>query len=80
MTTEVLRKKTARYLCGMAVPAEKMQIQTWLSCTDNKAETTPEERQQIEDDIVAQVMAYVDSTLTFQSKSDPWWKRITASF
>ena len=80
MTTEVLRNKTARYLCGMAVPSEKRQIQTWLSCTDNKLEVPANDRQKIEDDIVTQVMAYVESTLTYQSKSDPWWKKITASF
>ena len=79
MTTELLRQKTARYLCGVAIPAEKQQIQTWLSCTD-KTTVNTEDRQKVEDEIVGQVMAYVDSTLNFQSKSDPWWKKITASF
>ena len=80
MTTEVLRMKTGRYLCGMAVPAERMQIQTWLSCTDNKAELADDRRDLVEDEIVMQVMAYVDSTLTFQTKPERWWRKITASF
>ena len=80
MTTEVLRMKTGRYLCGMAVPAERMQIQTWLSCTDNKAGLTDDRRELVEDEIVMQVMAYVESTLTFQTKPERWWKKITASF
>lgn len=79
MTTEVLKNKTGRYLCGMAVPAEKQQIQTWLSCTD-KTELPVEKRQEVEDEIVAQVMAYVDSTLAYQTKSERWWRRFTASF
>jgi hypothetical protein len=80
MTTEILKNKTARYLCGMAIPSEKNQIQTWLSCTDNTSEMLSEERDRIEDDITAQVMAYVESTLVYQTKTDRWWKKITASF
>ncbi len=80
MTTEVLRKKTARYLSGIAVPSESRQIQTWLSCTSDKAELPANDRQKIEDDIVAQVMAYVESTQVYLSKSETWWRKITASF
>jgi hypothetical protein len=80
MTTEVLREKTGRYLCGQSVPAEKKQIQTWLSCTDDKkTEVSPEERELIENEIVAQVNAYALSSL-FVPKTAPWWKKITASF
>ncbi len=80
MTTEVLKKKTARYLCGQSEAAEKDQIQTWLSCTGEK-KTTPsrEERAWIENEIVGQVNAYVTSSL-FVVKSEPWWKKITAFF
>ncbi len=80
MTTEVLKEKTGRYLCGQSVPAEKKQIQTWLSCTDEKKnEVTPEERELIENEIVGQVNAYTQSSL-FVTKPDPWWKKITAFF
>jgi len=80
MTTEVLRKKTGRYLCGLSMPAEKKQMQNWLSCTgDNKPAVSTKERELIEDEIVAQVQAYVASSLFFP-KQEPWWRKITASF
>ena len=80
MTTELLRQKTGRYLCGLSVPAEKRQIQTWLSCTgNNKPAVSTEEREKIENEIVAQVQAYVACSL-FQPVPDPWWKKITAFF
>lgn len=72
--------KTGRYLCGMAVPAERMQIQTWLSCIGEKTAIQEDQREQVEDEIMAQVMAYVESTLTFQTKPERWWRKITASF
>lgn len=80
MTTEVLRERTSRYLCGQSIPAEKKQIQTWLSSTSpEKLKATPEEREMIEDEIVAQVNAYVLSSL-FVPRPKPWWKKITAAF
>jgi hypothetical protein len=80
MTTELLRQKTGRYLCGMSVPSEKRQIQTWLSCTgDNKPAVSAEEREMIENEIVGQVQAYVACTL-FHPQPEPWWKKITAFF
>jgi hypothetical protein len=80
MTTEVLRKKTGRYICGLSVPAEKRQIQTWLSCTsDNKAPVSAEERETIENEIVAQVQAYALCSM-FHPKQEPWWRKITAFF
>ena len=81
MTTEVLRQKTGRYICGMSVPAEKRQIQTWLSNTgQNKTVVSDDERQVIEDEIVFQVKAYAESTLFIPHKPEPWWKKITALF
>lgn len=80
MTTAVLKGKTGRYLCGQSVPAEKKQIQTWLSCTnDKKAEISAEERELVENEIIAQVNAYVISS-SFVTRSEPWWKKITAFF
>lgn len=81
MTTEVLREKTGRYLCGQSIPAEKKQIQTWLSCTPDKQAivTTEEERELVEREIVMQVSAYAVSSL-FIAKPEPWWKKITAFF
>ena len=80
MTTELLRKKTGRYLCGMSMPAEKRQIQNWLSCTpDKRFPVSLEERELIENEIVSQVQAYVVSTLPDQ-KQEHWWNKITAIF
>jgi hypothetical protein len=81
MTTELLRKKTGRYLCGQSVPSERKQIQSWLSCTpDIKNEVSEEERELIENEIVAQVKAYVACTSFEPAKTAPWWKKITTFF
>jgi hypothetical protein len=79
MTTEVLRQKTGRYLCGLSMPAEKRQIQNWLSCTGDNKPVPAEEREMIENEIVAQVQAYVACTL-FHPEPEPWWRKITAFF
>jgi len=80
MTTELLRKKTGRYLTGLSAPAEKRQIQTWLSVTgENKPVLSLTEREIIEFEIVTQIQAYVDSTI-FLPKKELWWKKITAFF
>jgi hypothetical protein len=80
MTTEVLQKKTSRYLCGESMPAETRQIQNWLSCTtDNKDKVSSEEKAIIEKEIVAEIQAYVTWTLA-DPKPEPWWKKVTAFF
>lgn len=80
MTTEVLQKKTRRYLAGMSAPAETRQIQNWLSCTPGKNNgITAGEKEMIENDIVACVKAYADYTV-LSPKNEPWWKKITAFF
>jgi hypothetical protein len=80
MTTEVLKKKTTRYLQGRAMPAETRQIQTWLSCTDqNKAALTAEEKAMLESEILAEIQAYTAYPL-FHPRPEPWWKRVTAIF
>jgi hypothetical protein len=81
MTTDLLRRKTGRYLCGEAIPAEAKQIQNWLSVTaDNKSGVSSEERAGIEGQIVTQVQAYVACTLFQPPKQDTWWRKITAFF
>jgi hypothetical protein len=80
MTTEVLKKKTTRYLQGSAQPAEMRQIQNWLSCTDqNKAAMNEEEKAILESEILAEIQAYTAYPL-FHPKPQPWWKKITAVF
>ena len=79
MTTEILKKKTDRYLNGESMPAETKQIQNWLSCTDNNINLTEEEKQLIEQEILAQIQAYTAYPLFFP-KEEPWWKKITAIF
>ncbi len=80
MTTEVLKKKTTRYLQGRAMPAETKQIQNWLSCTDdNKAEVNKEEKALIEHEILGEIQAHTAYPL-FYPKPEPWWKKFTAFF
>ena len=78
MTTEILKKKTGRYLSGQSVRTETMQIQNWLSCTSKKQVIVSiEERAKIENEIVGSVQAYAASTL-IDSKQESWWRKITA--
>jgi len=80
MTIETLRKKTGRYLLGQSVPAEKNQIQYWLSCTaDRKVTVSGDERTIIEDKIIGEIKAYIEYT-RLDPEPDPWWKKITAFF
>ena len=79
MTTDVLRERTGRYLCGQAVPAETKQIQNWLSCTGEKNERPLEERSAIEEEILQQVKAYVASS-SMEASGGNWWRKFTAAF
>jgi hypothetical protein len=80
MTTETLKKRTTRYLQGKAMPAETRQIQTWLSCTDNKTDgLNAEERAQIENEILVEIQARTGYAMN-QPKSNAWWKKFTAMF
>jgi hypothetical protein len=80
MTTEVLEKKTNRYLQDEATPAETRQIQNWLSCTPTEKEIgSEEERVTLENEILAEVQAYTAYPL-FYPKPAPWWKKFTAMF
>ena len=80
MTTEVLKEKMARYLSGQSVPSEKRQIQNWLSCTlDNKDSVPAKEKERIENEIVAEILAYANWS-SFQPKQDSLWKKVTAFF
>ncbi|HEX2628895.1 MAG TPA: hypothetical protein VHM26_07785 [Chitinophagaceae bacterium] len=79
MTTEVLEKKTSRYLQDESTPAETRQIQNWLSCTADKEQSTEEERASVENEILAAVQAYTAYPL-FYPKPEPWWKKFTAMF
>ena len=76
MTTKVLKEKTGRYLRGESVPSEKRQIQTWLSCTVDKQDNlSAKEKEKIENEIVANILAYVDYT-QFDPQPEHWWKKI----
>jgi hypothetical protein len=80
MTTDILKKKTGRYLSGQSVPSERNQMQNWLSCTgEKKINVSAEERTIIENLIVAEVKAYIDYT-KLEPEPAPWWKKITAFF
>ncbi len=79
MTKEILHKKVSRYLHGQSKPAEKRQIQNWLSCTDDKKQISEEEKAVIENEILATVQAHTAYPLFFP-KPEPWWKKITALF
>ena len=75
MTTEVLMAKTGRYLRGESVPSETRQIQTWLSCTNNKNIVSLKDQELIENEIVGDIHAYIEYT-QFQPKEKSWWHKI----
>lgn len=80
MTIETLKKKTARYLKGESAPAETRQIQNWLSCINKISKNLSEtEKQQIEQEILAEIQAYTAYPL-FYPKPEPLWRRLTAFF
>jgi hypothetical protein len=80
MDSTILQHKTGRYLAGAAMPAEKRQIQTWLSCTDNlEQQLTPQEKKTIEEEILAEIKAYTAYPLLYP-KEKPWWTKITSIF
>ena len=78
MTTETLKKKTSRYLNGESMPAEKKQIQNWLSCTET-INLSEEETTAIEQEILGEIQAYTAYPLFFP-RPEPWWRKITAAF
>lgn len=80
MTTDVLRKKTTRYLQGRAMPAESKQIQAWLSSiNENKKTLSQEEKAMVEAEILAEIQAYTAYPLFFP-RPEPWWQKLTSAF
>lgn len=80
MKTEILHRKLERYVNGQAMPAETRQIQNWLSCTTGESEISEAEKQQLEQDILAEVQAYTAYPLFYPKKDNSWWQKITAVF
>ena len=81
MKTEILHQKLERYMNGQSLPAETRQIQNWLSCTSTEeVNLLPEEKQQLEDEILKEIQAYTAYPLFFPKKEKPWWQKMVASF
>lgn len=80
MKTEILHQKLQRYIKGQATPAETRQIQNWLSCTAHKESLDPEEKSQLEMEILTEIQAYTAYPLYRPAKENAWWKKITAMF
>lgn len=80
MTTELLQKKTARYLSGDAKQGEAAQIDSWLtSIIENKHSFSSEdERKSIENEITGLVHAYAVSSQELVPKpaASSWWEKI----
>lgn len=79
MTTDVLQKKTARYLSGDAKKAETAQIDSWLTrITDKQLALSEEERKLIQTEITGLVHAYAVSSQELVPKpvATSWWEKI----
>lgn len=80
MKTEVLHKKIVRYLDGRSMPAEKNQIQNWLSTVDKSSlKLSDEDRLLLENEILADIQGTTNYMVLFP-KSKPWWQKMTTFF
>jgi hypothetical protein len=80
MKTEILQQKLERYIKGQALPAETRQIQNWLSCTTEEIHLLPEEKQQLEQDILKEIQEHTAYPLFYPKKEKQWWHKMVASF
>jgi hypothetical protein len=83
MKTETLQRKLERYINGESMPAETRQIQSWLSCTTTDIHLTPEQKSQLELEILAEIQAETAYPLFYPKKEKPWWQKmqkVVASF
>ena len=80
MKTEILHKKISRYLDGQSMPAEKNQIQNWLSIVDkSNLQMSEEDKIILENEILSEIQAYTAYPLLFP-KPKPWWQKVTTFF
>jgi len=80
MKAEILHRKLERYLTGKSMPAETIQIQTWLSCTSPDTPLTPEEKSLLELEILQELQAHAACPLSYPKKNKSWWQKFTALF
>lgn len=80
MKTEVLHKKLLRYLDGQSMPAEKNQIQNWLSTVDKSGlQLSDEDKLVLENEILAEIQGATAYPSLFP-KPKHWWQRVTTFF
>jgi hypothetical protein len=80
MKTEVLHKKIVRYLDGQSMPAEKNQIQNWLSTVDkSKLQISEVDKLALENEILANIQASTGYASLFP-KQKHWWEKLTTFF
>jgi len=80
MKTEVLHKKIVRYLDGRSMPAEKNQIQNWLSTVDKSSlQMSDEDKLLLENEILADIQGATNYPVLFP-KAKPWWQKVTTFF
>jgi hypothetical protein len=80
MKTEILHQKLERYINGESLPSETRQIQTWLSCTNDEINLSPEERDQVAFEILSEIQAETAYPLLYPRKEKPWYYRMVAAF
>ena len=80
MKTEILHRKLERYINGEATPAETRQIQAWLSCTAKSNDLKPEEKSELEMEILKEIQAYTAYPLFYPQRERPWWQKIATFF
>jgi hypothetical protein len=80
MKTEILHKKLLRYLNGQSMPAEKNQIQNWLSAVDkSNLKISDEDKIVLENEILAEIQTITAYPSLFP-KPKPWWEKVTTFF
>ena len=80
MKTEVLHKKIVRYLDGRSMPAEKNQIQNWLSTVDKSSlQMSEEDKLLLENEILADIQGATNYPVLFP-KAKSLWQTVTTFF
>lgn len=80
MKTEILHQKLERYINGESLPSETRQIQTWLSCTTDEINLSPEEKEQVGLQILSEIQAETAYPLFYPKKGKPWYLKMVAAF
>jgi len=81
MKAEILKSRLLGYVNGTATPAEKRQIQDWLSAGNDTELPFDEAQLAIQkQEILWEIQAQTKYPEEFGTGEKPWWQKISAFF